>query len=75
MIPWMSDHEAIVFNLNVGSKPVIEDTKQLIFQYHKANVEGLKSELLDFQISFWFQIHIQTSVEANWVSFKHAMYQ
>ena len=69
----MSDHEAIVFNLNTGSKPVIEDTKRSIFQYHKANVEGLKTELLEFQNQFLVSDLYSTSVEANWSSFKHAI--
>ena len=61
----MSDHETIVFNLNTGSKPVIEDIKRSIFQYHKANVEGLKTELLGFQNQFLASDPYSTSVEAK----------
>ena len=36
IIPGMSDHEAILFNLNGGNKPsVIEDVRRTVFQYHK----------------------------------------
>ena len=35
IIPGMSDHEAILFNLNGGNKPsVIEDVRRTVFQYH-----------------------------------------
>jgi len=56
----MSDHEAIVFNLNVGNKPIIEDIKHSIFQY---NVEDLKTDLLKFQNQFLVS---DPCVEEHW---------
>ena len=58
-----------MFNQKVGSKPVMDEIKHSIFQYHKTNVEGLKTELLDFQIHFLVSDPYSTSLEANWSSF------
>jgi len=73
IVPGMSDHEAIVFNLNAGNKRVIEDNRRSIFQYHKVNLEGLKAELLYFQNEFLTSHPYSASVEANWTSLKHAI--
>ena len=54
-------------------KPVIEDIRRTVFQYHKANIEDLKAKLLHFQNQFLTSDECSTSVEANWLSFKHAI--
>jgi len=54
-------------------KPVIEDIRRTVFQYHKANIKDLKAKLLHFQNQFLTSDECSTSVEANWLSFKHAI--
>jgi len=63
----MSDHEAIVFNLNIGNKPIIEDIKCSIFQ---SNVKGLKTDLLKFQNQFQVS---DPYVEEHWSYLKSAI--
>jgi len=64
----MSNHEAIVFNLNVGNKPIIEDIiKRSIFQ---SNVKGLKTDLLKFQNQFQVS---DPYVEEHWSYLRSAI--
>jgi len=50
--PGISDHDAILYSLNLSNKPFSNKIDHPIYLYHKGNMEGLKSDLSDFQLQF-----------------------
>ena len=48
--PGISDHDAIVYSLNLSNKPLSDKVDYPIYLYHKENMESLKSDLSDCQL-------------------------
>jgi len=67
IIPGMSDHEAIIFCIDIESANTYSKLEHKAVLYHKANLED---DLLDFQTSF---LESNPSVEENWSDFKDAI--
>ena len=44
----MSDHDAVVFDFSTNYVPD-HQLPHKVFLYHRANMEGIKGDLLDFQ--------------------------
>ena len=51
VVPGMSDHDAVVFSFSINHVPD-QQPPHMAFLYHKADVEGIKADLLNFQNSF-----------------------
>ena len=71
--PEISDHDAIVYSLNLPNKPLSDEVDHPIYLYHKANMEGLKSDLSDFQVRFLTSDPYSNGVESMWNKFKEAV--
>jgi len=48
----MSDHKAVVFCIDIESANTYNKLEHKAALYHKANLERIKDDLLDFQASF-----------------------
>ena len=73
VVPGMSDHDAIVFSFSINHVPDQQPPRK-VFLYHKADVEGIKANLLNFQNSFLQQDSSSVNVEVMWNDFKEAVY-
>ena len=69
----MSDHEAIVFNLNLYSKNTNVRSKHRVAVYHKANLVNIKKDLVEFHNLFFESDPYTKTVEQNWTKFKNAV--
>ena len=53
IIPGISDHEAIFFHLDsINNFSIQKTSRHPILLYHKGNLDGLKTEMLEFQNQF-----------------------
>ena len=53
IVPGMSDHEAIVFHLDIDNRINYSKIEHKVALYHKANLENIKRDLLEFQTVFF----------------------
>jgi len=51
--PGMSDHEAVVFYFGADSENANTKSEHKVALYHKANLENIKRELLEFHNCFF----------------------
>jgi len=70
----MSDHDAVIFKFSMNYVPDHQPPHK-VFLYHQANVEGLKTDLLDFKNSFLQHDLITMDVEVMWKEFKDAIHE
>ena len=70
IVPGMSDHEAITFHVDTHSRINYSKTEHKVALYHKANLENIKRDLLEFQAMFFENDPYSKSVEQNWTDFK-----
>ena len=68
----MSDHEAITFHVDIASRITYSITDHKVALYHKADLENIKGDLLQFQM-FLENDPYSKSVEQNWSDFKRAV--
>ena len=73
IIPGMSDHEAVVFCVDMESKTTNNKIEHKAALYHKANLESIKDDLSSFQTSFLESDPYSRSVEQNWCDLKNAI--
>ena len=73
IIPRMSDHEAVVFCVDMESKITYNKIEHKAALYHKANLESIKGDLSSFQTSFLESDPYSRSVEQNWCDLKNAI--
>ena len=69
----MSDHEAVVFCVDMESKTTYNEIEYKATLYHKANLESIKGDLSSFQTSFLESDLYSRSVEQNWCDLKNAI--
>ena len=67
------DHEAVVFCIDIQSVNTYNKLEHKAALYHKANLERIKDDLLNFQTSFLESNPYSRSVEENWSDFKNAI--
>ena len=73
VIPGMSDHEAAVkFQLNLSVKRLPGNQYRKVYQYHKANLVGIKQEMERYKQAFLSSAY-ELTVEENWSNFKEAV--
>ena len=60
-----SDHSALLWTLEVET--VSKESHRQMFDYSKADVEGIKSELKTVD---WQKLFCDTDAEQNWLAFK-----
>ena len=73
VVPGMSDHDAIVFNLLETYIPTQQHPHK-VFLYHKANMERIKADLLIFQNDFLQSDLNSKCIEVMWNEFKQAIH-
>ena len=71
--PGISDHDAILYCFELPNKPLSDKIDHPIYLYHKGNMEGVKSDILDFQLQFLSSNPYSNDVESNWNNFKQAI--
>jgi len=71
--PGMSDHEAIVFNCTINNANFKTKPDHKVALYHRANLDNIKGDLLEFQTSFITNDPYGKTVEQNWTDFKNAI--
>ena len=59
IVPGMSDHEATLFSINSGANICHTNLVHKIFLYHRGNIDGIKVDMINFQIHLCHVIHIQ----------------
>ena len=74
IIPGISDHEAVFFHLDsINNYSIQKTSRHPILLYHKGNLDGLKTEMLEFQNQFMITNPYSFDVETNWQRFKLAL--
>ena len=63
--PGISDHDAILYCFELPNKPLSYKIDHPIYLYHKGNMEGVKSDILDFQLQFLSSNPYSNDVESN----------
>jgi len=71
--PGISDHDAILYSLDLHSRPLIDRIDHPIYLYYKGNLEGLKVDISNFQTQFLTSDPYSNELESNWQNFKHAL--
>ena len=66
VIPGMSDHEAITFQLNLSMSKLHSDHYHKVYQYHKANQLSIKEEMERYKEIFLSSDPYKQTVEENW---------
>jgi len=73
IIPGMSEHEAVVFSIDIQSVNTYNKLEHKAALYHKTNLERIKDDFLNFQTSSLESNPYSRSVEENWSDFKNAI--
>ena len=66
----MSDHEAVVFHHNIDNTNINTKSEHKVALYHRANLENIKRDLLEFQTHFLGNDPYCKTVEQNWTDLK-----
>jgi len=69
----MSDHDTVVLDFSTNYVPDHQPPHK-VFLYHKANMEGIKGDLLDFQDHFLQYDPSLVDVKVMWNEFKEAVH-
>ena len=69
----MSDHEGVVFYFDVQNKIINTKCEHKVALYHKANLENIKRDLIEFHNYFFEHDPYTQSVEQNWNKLKSAI--
>ena len=75
IVPGISDHDAICFQINLSSHLSSQESRHPVYLYHKANINGLKQDIVNFQQQFLYSDPYSNSLEDNWLNFKTAVTQ
>ena len=73
VVPGISDHEAITFQLDQPSNEPPPNKLQKVYQYHKANIPEINEEINNFTTSFLANNPYRHSVEDNWNIFRDTL--
>ena len=75
VIPGMSDHEAVTFQLNLSMSKLHSDHYRKVYQYHKANQLSIKEEMERYKEIFLSSDPYKQTVEENWSNFKQIVFK
>ena len=64
---------AFHYLLELLNKPLCDTLNYPIYLYHKGNMEGIKSDMLDLQLNYFMSDPYLNYVESNWNNFKQAI--
>ena len=70
VVPGISDHEAITFQLSLGVIKPPSNNLHKVYQYHKANTIELIKEIDIFSKNFLANNPYERPVENNWQQLK-----
>ena len=70
VIPGMSDHETVTFQLNLSVKGLPGNQCRKVYQYHKTNQFVIKEEMERYKQTFLFSDPYELTVEENWSKFE-----
>ena len=74
VVPGMSDHEIVVFDINLHTSTPCTKATYSVYLYHKGNLDGIRQDVLNFKNVFMSSTpHHIKSVEVNWTSLKEAL--
>ena len=73
MVPGISDHEAVTYQLVLPSEKPTTRNLHKIYQYHRADIRGINEELNKFTTSFLTSNPYENTVENNWQKFKDSL--
>jgi len=63
--PGNSDHDVILYSLDLHNRPLIDKVDHPIYLYHKGNMDGLKIDILNFQTQFIISDPFSNEVEST----------
>ena len=64
VVPGISDHDAVLFEVNMS--PTCPPKPRKILQFHKADFDGLRSHLSSFATTYLDSDPVNRSVDENW---------
>ena len=73
VVPGISDHEAICFDINLQSSLPSDKLPHFVYLYHKGDLDNVKQDMNAFQSTFVSNHPECNTVDANWNSFKEAL--
>ena len=73
VVPGMSDHEVIVFYVNLHASTPLKQTTHSVYLNHKGDLDSVRQDMLSFKDIFLSSNPQHKSVETNWISFKEAL--
>ena len=73
VVPGMSDHEIIVFDINLYASTSCTKATYSVYLYHRGNLDGIRQDMLNFKDVFMSSTPHHNSVEVNWTSLKEAL--
>ena len=73
VVPGMSDHEIIVFDINLHSCILPKQITHSVYLYHKGDLDSVRQDMSSFKDFFMSLNPLHKSVENNWNSFKQAL--
>ena len=66
----MSDHEAVLYSVNVKAPITQSIAERTIFLYHKGNIDAIRKDMSDLCNTFMSSDPYTRTVEENWQLFK-----
>ena len=72
-VPRISDHEVILFDINIQSSLPPDNMTHFVYLYHKGDLNSVKQDMCAFEDSFMNSIPECNSVDTNWNVFKEAL--
>ena len=73
VVPGMSDHSAVICDINFKTKPPINPPRS-VYLYKHADMEGLQEQLRNSYLSFQASQPPTKSIEENWTHFKNILF-
>ena len=73
VVPGISDHEAIYFDINLQSSLPSDKIPHFVYLYHRRDLNSVKQDMNAFQCTFVSNHPECNTVDANWNSFKEAL--
>ena len=70
VVPGMSDHNAVIWDINFKTKPSLNPPRSVYLIYKCADMGGLQEQLRNSHTSFQASDPSTKSVEENWTQFK-----
>ena len=73
-VPGISDHEAIICQLVLYVDKPTSDNLRKVYQYHKADINGIDEEPSNFARFFLSSSPYDNTVENNWLQLKGTLF-